>query len=106
MDAFPSHGDLETPCNSRSVMVAGTCTRRHTIGLTSFSHTLNCRISDASPGPEELDAFFGFLVREVFLWVAFKAEKSRKFIHPTIARPSRKRHPPHKPHAFHRLQAS
>src|SRR5208282_6468605 len=45
-----------TPCNWRSVKVAGTCTLRHTIGLSPDSQTLNCiivpDISDAEAGDE------------------------------------------------------
>src|SRR5450631_1477039 len=37
-----------TPCNSRSVKLAGTRTRRHTIGLTPSSHTLICTMSPAA----------------------------------------------------------
>src|SRR3954469_17690314 len=47
---MPSHpiATWITPCNSRNVLVLGTSTRRHTIGLIPSSQTLTCTISAAS----------------------------------------------------------
>src|SRR3954454_18257661 len=46
---MPSHpiATWITPCNSRNVLVLGTSTRRHTIGLIPSSQTLTCTISAA-----------------------------------------------------------
>ena len=48
-----------TPWSSRSVNVAGTRTRRHTIGLMPISQTLTCRTVVASAAGSEGDACRG-----------------------------------------------
>jgi hypothetical protein len=57
-----------TPWSSRSVKLAGTKTRRHTIGLIPVSQTLTCRTALASAaGTEDFSSESGDFGRRRFI---------------------------------------